>query len=516
MSISIDSESTVEQTMLGYYRTAFPGQDLGDRSYLGLEARLFAQGISLLLRAVLDADNDAIPAYQQDADGNIRSKCSTAALDAWAFSFGLPSGVTGIYGRKSAIGSSGGAGVPVCSIGGTLIPALSQLVDTTGQVLIETTADLTTDGPPNTLTVSLRSVTTGEAANLPVGSVLTWVSPPVGVSSTMILTSALTGGQARESNTELVARLLFRLQNPPRGGTAADYRHWAEAAVDLADNNRFLNIVRAYVYPLRSGLGSVDVLITILGSGVNRDPGAVIATAALAYLNSVRPVTATVNVLRPAMLSAKALRIRVRPTPHTKYAYDWADGGNATGISAINAGAKQISCTIPVPLQAAVNAGSKPRIQVIVSTTGASPKPVQARVIAAAAGVLTLESWPFTVNPTAGTDYFYAGGPIVDVIATGILNYVDSLGPSRQSGFADPYDPWDSNVTLAHITDVVMSVRDTDGSLLVSNIDNLGSIGITIAVGAGAFAPTDYVPLDLFGSIEMAYLRSGGIEVTQA
>lgn len=516
MSITLPSETTVLQYYIQLFQAQNSTWDLSDKSFFGLLARAMAQGTMLLMDAVADADADSVPAYKQDSDGTLLSRCSTAALDAWAITYGLPSGTAGVYGRKGAQGSSGGVGLPTCSIGATPIAAGATLVDSTGQVTVATTAAIVSDGPPNTLTVSLESVTTGTAANLPVGSVLTWTAPGAGMSSTMTLTTALTGGSDRETDGDLLARILFRLQNPPRGGTAADYRYWTEASTDSTQNNATNNIYRAYVYPLRSGLGSVDVVPTISGSGTSRVPSVAVVGAVQTYLNSVRPVTATVTALQASQPAAIALRVQVSMLAQVKYGPDWVDAGNSTGISAFNSGAKTISCVMPATLKAAVDAGQNPRIQVIVSTTGASPKPVQARVtsyVAGAPDVMTLSSWPFTVNPTAGTDYFFAGGPYVDGIATGILSYVDSLGPSRLSGFADEYDVWEYEVTPARIADIVMEYRDTDGTRMIRDIPNLGTTGILIAVGAGAFAATKFVPRDIAAAPELAYLRAGGIEI---
>lgn len=514
MSITLPGETTVFQYYIQLFQAQNSTWDLSDKSFFGLLARAMAQGTMLLMDAVADADADSVPAYKQDSDGTLLSRCSSAALDAWAITYGLPSGTAGVYGRKGAQGSSGGIGLPTCSIGGTNIGAASTLTDSTGGVTVQTTAAITTDGPPNTLTVSLISSTTGAAANLPVGSVLTWTAPPAGVSSTMTLTSALTGGSDRETDGALLARILFRLQNPPRGGTAADYRYWAEASTDSTRNNATNNIVRAYVYPLRSGLGTVDVVPLLTGSGTARVPSAATNTAVQTYLNSVRPITVTATSLQASQPATRALRIQVSLLTHTKYAPDWSDGGTSTGIVAINAGAKTLTiAATPVALQAAADAGQNPRIEVIVSTAGASPAPVQARVLSAAANVLTLSSWPFTVNPTAGTDYLYAGGPYVDGIAAGILSYVDNLGPSRISGFADEYDSWEYEVAPARIADIVMAYRDSDGTRMIRDIPNLGVTGILIAIGGGAFGPTKFTPLDIGASPELAYLRAGGIEI---
>ena len=487
--------------------------DTSDKSFFGLLARAWSQLTMLYIKATVDADNDAIPAYKQDSDGTLLSRLSSAALDAWAITLGLPSGTPGVYGRKGASISTGGTGIPICTIGGTLIAAGTQLVDGTGAISVQTTADITTNGPPNALPVSLVSITTGSAARIPTGATLTFVAPPAGVGSSLLLTAGLTqGGSYRESDGDLLQRILFKLQNPGRGGTAADYRYWAESATDTT--GKALGISRAYVFPLRSGTGTVDVMGLLPGSGTSRDPGPVISAAVGVYIGKLRPVTANaVNVIRPAQTAGSALRIQVNLQTYPKYKPEWSDAAAPFVILGHNAAAKTITIgTLPTTLQAAVDTGAKPRIQMIISTAGAPAAPTQARVVSYVGPILTLETFP-AIEPTDGVDYIYPGGPYVDAIAAALVAYVDSLGPSRQSGFADEFDVWESDVTPARIADVTLDTRDTDGTRMIRDIPNLGTAGVLIAIGTGFFAPAKYTAKDIAGVCELAYLRSGGIEI---
>ncbi len=515
MAVTLYSESALFDAAMGYFRLSFPRQDLSDRSFFGLLARAFARFVVLTQQEILQVDNDSVPAYQQDADGNLRSRTSSEALDAWAFVFGLPSTTPGVYGRKGATISTGGSGVP-SGVATTFVPAGTQGVDSTTQVVVQTADDVTLNGPPNTNSVRLVSLTTGTKANLPAGSVITWLSPPAGLAATMTLTAALVGGDDRESDNELLARLLRRIQTPPRGGTAADYRTWAEESVDITTGAQ-LGIQRAYVYPLRSGLGTVDILCLVAGSGANRVPGLATLLKVRDYIDTKRPVTAKSFLVYPDDVE---IRIRVRITPSTAkgglYGYDWYDSGLPTTITAHSAMAKTISCAAPAALRAAVDAGSKPRVQ-LINSGGTSPLPFQARVLSYVAGapdVLTLDSFP-PAGPVDGTDYFWAGGGAVDLVSSRIVTYVDGLGPGRGL-FADPYDVWESDVTLARIADIVMETRDTDGTRMIADIPKLAMNGITIAVGAGAFAPNSFTPRDGGPLIEFATLRAGGIEIVQA
>lgn len=493
----------------------FSGADLSEYGFLGLEARAIAQLGALVSLGIKDADDDGVPAYDQDADGNIRSRCSRAALEAWAFTFGLPNGAGGFGSRGPTI-STGGSGIP-SGTAATFVPSGSTAVDSTGRITVQTTADVTLTVAPNTASVPFVSVTTGAAANLPKGSLLTWVAPPPGLAAQVTLTTALVGAEDTETDTELVARLLERIQNPPRGGVAADYRFWTENSVNVT-TLAALGIRRAYVYPQRSGLGSVDVVPLVAGTtGPTRIPGATTRALVQTYVNTKRPVTATVYIREASAAAANALRIRIRLLPSTAkggvYLFDWIDGGTPTTITAHTANTITVGA-VPAALSAAFASGSQPRVQVIISTSGASAAPFLARVSNIVGLVITLDT-SFDIQPTDAVDYFWAGGGAVDAVADRILDYSLTLGPSRQSGFADEYDVWETDVTLARLTDIVMETKDTDGTRMISDIPNLASTGVTIAVGAGAFAPNSYTPRDSFAGIELPYLRAGGIEILQ-
>ncbi len=513
MAVVLYSEDQIYQAALGYFTALFPGADLTDRGYFGLVARAFAQVVVLAQYGIEQADNDGTPAYQQASDGTVRSKCSSAALDAWAFVFGLPSGTPGIYGRHVATISTGGLAFPT-GTAGTIVLAGTTAVDSTGQVTVKTTANVTLNGPPNTNSVPFVSVTTGSAANLPIGAVLTWVSPPAGLNATVTLTSALTGAVDVESDSDLVARIIRRIQNPPRGGTAADYRAWTEESVDA--NGASNGIVRGYVYPLRSGLGSVDVVATVAGSGASRRPGAATITAVQNYVNTKKPVTATVTIFPPFINPLAAIRVFVLVVPSTAkngtYLFDWNDLGASSPIVSHTA-TSVTTAAVPPSLALAVAAGSKPRIQMQITRAGATPQPYQARVLSIVGTTLNLDT-TFTFAPVDGVDQFYAGGSVVGPVADSIVAYIDSLGPSTQSGFADPNDPWQSTVSVSRLVEVCLDTRDTDGTSVLADIPSPN--GVQIGVGAGSYTSTSYVPKDVGLGIELPYLRAGGILVTKA
>jgi hypothetical protein len=320
-----------------------------------------------------------------------------------------------------------------------------------------------------------------------------------------------------ETDLELLQRLLRRIQNPQRGGTAADYRFWAENAFNVLTGAP-LGIVRFYVYPLRDGLATINGCATVDGYDMVRDPGATLISDLQDWLDKQRPVTAVVTAYRPEMQATRALRLRVIAQPSTAknstYVYDWDDQRLSTTITAHTSNSVTVAA-IPPKLQAAYTAGKKPRIQVIISTAGASPIPFVARVINITGLVLTLDT-TFSVPPSNAVDYFYAGSATVVPIATRLREYVKQLGPSRASGTADPDDPWEDTIRLERIVDIVMETKDTDGTRMVTSMQPYATC-VQTAIGAGAFASVDRTPRDIRAGVgpELLFLRAGGIEVIQ-
>lgn len=103
------------------------------------------------------------------------------------------------------------------------------------------------------------------------------VVPPIGVDTNVLLTIA--GGSNLETDASLLARLLEYMRNPPGGGTALDYKRWAMEVPGVS---------KAYVYPLRRGIGTVDVVIT----GEHGVPSTEVISMAQAHIDIRRPVTA--------------------------------------------------------------------------------------------------------------------------------------------------------------------------------------------------------------------------------
>ena len=180
--------------------------------------------------------------------------------------------VRGLF-RKSATTASGTAKVT----GEPNAKAAAGQVITRGSQSWTTTAAVTV-GADGTGTVAVQCSVPGTAGNSSAQVTGTFSTPPVGFDSTAVL-NPLTGGTDAETDASLLERLLDIIRRPPAGGNKYDYRRWA-LSVD--------GVTAAYVYPLRRGLGTVDVVITSAGGM----PSAAILAACQAYINDQRPVTA--------------------------------------------------------------------------------------------------------------------------------------------------------------------------------------------------------------------------------
>lgn len=159
---------------------------------------------------------------------------------------------------------------------------------TRGSLTYTTTAAVTLDSDGNG-TVAASYSTAGAAGNTTAITSGTFTSTPTGFDSTVII-GIMSGGTDQETDTELLGRLLDIIRRPPAGGNKYDYRRWA-MAVD--------GVTAAYVYPLRRGLGTVDIVI-ISADGV---PSTEIIESCQKYIDEQRPVTASdCFVLGPTVL----------------------------------------------------------------------------------------------------------------------------------------------------------------------------------------------------------------------
>ncbi|EEP0716760.1 baseplate J/gp47 family protein, partial [Salmonella enterica] len=106
-----------------------------------------------------------------------------------------------------------------------------------------------------TLEVDLEAVDAGAAGNASAGTLLTFITPQAGIVQTATVTgSGITGGADVESLSELLSRLVFRVQYPPSGGTKYDFERWAREVP---------GVTRAWCLPEWPQAGSLGVTFVL-------------------------------------------------------------------------------------------------------------------------------------------------------------------------------------------------------------------------------------------------------------
>jgi hypothetical protein len=453
----------VTNRVLAYFRTSFEGKALGTKRFLGRMGRSISLALWGAQKAVEDAARDTVPSPQMSGD----------VLAQWAFLTGLPDGVGG-YGPLAAAAASGGLAT-LTGVQGTIYPDATTATADDGTVIQLSGAVTIAGSPPGYGSVQGRfiAVTAGLAGNLPIGTRCTWDSAPSGADSDFILTSALSGGSDTEAPSDLYKqRLQPRLQTPPRGGVSEDIRLWLGAVTGVRG---------VWVYPKRSGTGTVDVVVTLGGSGQGRAPSAtVLADAQEALDENLVPGAEDGTVVEPYMPdnSGHIVKFSVEPAL-ARFAFDWDDRATSYSVDLYTAGPPatlRLNTLAPATLKAAIDsyllgAGLPPRLQVI-STGSVINEPVACVAYSDGGGktTLTLDSLPDGfVAPTAADEVF-AYGPLVPTIAAGALALADSLGPSRASGFGDPVTPWVDKLTISGLTAVAEDAVDADGTELIAEV----------------------------------------------
>lgn len=151
-------------------------------------------------------------------------------------------------------------------------------------------------GRDGTATAAIAAADVGTAHNV-LQANAQLMAAPAGVSSDCIITTQ--GGTDAENDDSLLARVLERIRRPPAGGNQYDYKNWA-LSVD--------GVTGAYVYPLRRGLGTVDVVIT---SG-NTMPSDETVAKTQAYIDKMRPVTAKNALVLKPHLTVVGVQVQVK------------------------------------------------------------------------------------------------------------------------------------------------------------------------------------------------------------
>lgn len=159
------------------------------------------------------------------------------------------------------------------------------------------TTEPATIGLDGKLTVTAQATIAGAAGNTAQVMSGTLSSTPDGVDTTVII-GIMRGGTEQESPADLLARLLDIIRRPPAGGNKYDYKRWA---LEIP------GVTAAYVYPLRRGLGTVDIVIT----SADGLPSEAIIAATQTHIDDVRPVTAKSSLVMSPTIKTFDIDVKV-------------------------------------------------------------------------------------------------------------------------------------------------------------------------------------------------------------
>lgn len=278
----------------------FTLQDSIDRVEANIESRL--EGGKLPRRSPVKAIARALAVISHEhyqfmknyvSLDTLPTTCSYSKLLEWKKAYELPD----VNGDKAT------GDIDITGTDGNELTIGSKMKNASG-VEFEVTVAGTISGGVATCTV--EAVENGVDGNLVEGEKLTLESPVPGINTEVtVATGGFSGGSDDETEEELRARILLRMRKPPESGRASDYEQWAlEAHSD---------VTRAFITNGENGAGTVTVRV-VTDDLATPLPTAGIRTAVADYIETKRPITASVDVPE---LTEKTLNLTIGVTPDT-------------------------------------------------------------------------------------------------------------------------------------------------------------------------------------------------------
>lgn len=154
------------------------------------------------------------------AEEGLPDLASEAGVLRWATTLGIP--------RTAAIKATAIDGIRFTGVNTTTVPSGTEVTTAEGIELITTEGGNIAFGE---LDVDLEAVEAGTAGNVAVSVVCDLATPIVGVDSQSTIIVELSDGADQETIEALRGRVLDQLQQPPQGGSFADYIGWTKIAV---------------------------------------------------------------------------------------------------------------------------------------------------------------------------------------------------------------------------------------------------------------------------------------------
>lgn len=239
--------------------------------------------------SVLRVHGDAVAGQTSDLDGHLAyiarmmmpDTAEGAYADRWA-NIWLPDG------RKAATYAGG----PVTITGEVGAAVATGAVLTDGA--IEYTVDAGVTLAASSGNVNVTATTPGVAGNLATARALTFVSGADAAidAGAVVAAPGFAGGADQETDADLIARYIDRIQRPPHGGRASDYPQWAKEVA---------GVTRAWgTQDMGVGTYTVRFMADVVRAADDGVPTSGDVDLVAAYLATVRPVTvADLYVLAP-------------------------------------------------------------------------------------------------------------------------------------------------------------------------------------------------------------------------
>jgi uncharacterized phage protein gp47/JayE len=397
MPIQIPTFEEMRQRWIDAFKAAFPDFDssrFGDDYKRGTVAAGLAFQLNHHLSVVADdVMPDSADGAQQDRHGsvyNVPRKEATPARKADALRL------------VGTVGSPFVLGAQLISQGG-----LTYQVNESGSI-----------PAAGFLDVDVIAVDTGQQTKLQAGEVLRFVSAPPGIEVEAELQLDLDeDGEDAESNAAYRVRILNRIQQPGMGGNSNDFEQWAIEEPGIAS---------AYVYPLRAGVGTVDLAALHSGSGTIRPLSSGERIDLLAAIDLKRPVSmktgSSFRVLETLTVE-QDVEITIEPTFDPAFDFDW-DDSTPLVVATWTAGTRTLEFTTPRPTD--MDEGD--RIVLKPVGGGGTGEVFIIERFGAASDEVILDRAP-SPAPVA-TDEVFAGGPLTDTVRDVLLGFIDSLGPA--------------------------------------------------------------------------------------
>lgn len=178
--------------------------------------------------------------------------------------------------------------IEITGLNGTVVAAETTVFQRSDGVEYKV-KDEVTIGVGGSVTATVIAVEAGDEANIDDGSIITLTSPQSGVDSDAEVQSTIIEGDDPEDPEDLRTRLLERMQNPPAGGTVADYIAFAKTVV---------GVTRVWVLP--GYLGQGTVALTFVEDGEDPIiPSGPKVTEVQNAVEELMPIEATLYVFAP-------------------------------------------------------------------------------------------------------------------------------------------------------------------------------------------------------------------------